>query len=542
MIKTEGLHTVCQEAACPNVGECWERGTATFMILGDTCTRRCGFCNVKTGKPTWNDPLEPARVARSVAKMGLRHAVITSVDRDDLPDYGASRLRRRHPPDPPAGARAARSRSSRPTSAARRCRSPRSSPSAPTSSTTTSRSSRGCIPSPAAARAGSARCASCATPRRWAATRSSTKSGLMVGLGETHDEMVEAFGALREHGVQVLTVGQYLRPTERHLPVVRFWHPDEFKALEDAAYALGFDHIAAGPLVRLELPRRPARAAVPARAAARSPPPPASAACVFPIKDNIPTDRFPVVTVDADRAQRDRVLLLAEGRAVVRRSQQPATTSTTWSATRRSRTSSRTRASSARRSSSDAFTCSAAFGARYDLPPTCVTVFTAMFMHGGLLHLGGNMLFLWIFGNNVEDSMGPVKFVALLPARRARGDRRRSCSSARTRRSRTSARRGRSPAVLGGYILLFPRARVVTIIFIVFFFTILELPALLILGFWFIQQALFGYFDLASGAGAGRRRRVLRPHRRLRVRADRDQAVRGRAQAAAAGGGRPVRR
>src|ERR1700691_2124339 len=90
LIDEEGLHTVCQEAACPNVGECWERGTATFMILGDTCTRRCGFCNVKTGKPTWHDPLEPARVARSVARMGLRHAVITSVDRDDLPDLGSS--------------------------------------------------------------------------------------------------------------------------------------------------------------------------------------------------------------------------------------------------------------------------------------------------------------------------------------------------------------------------------------------------------------------------------------------------------------------
>ena len=89
-IADEGLHTVCQEAACPNIGDCWDRGTATFMILGDTCTRRCGFCNVKTGKPTWNDPLEPLRVARSVARMGLRHAVITSVDRDDLPDYGAS--------------------------------------------------------------------------------------------------------------------------------------------------------------------------------------------------------------------------------------------------------------------------------------------------------------------------------------------------------------------------------------------------------------------------------------------------------------------
>src|SRR5215208_1054577 len=90
LIRDENLHTVCQEAACPNVGECWERGTATFMILGDTCTRRCGFCNVKTGKPTHDDPLEPLRVAQSVKRMGLRHAVITSVDRDDLPDYGAS--------------------------------------------------------------------------------------------------------------------------------------------------------------------------------------------------------------------------------------------------------------------------------------------------------------------------------------------------------------------------------------------------------------------------------------------------------------------
>src|SRR6201990_2445504 len=90
MIEAENLHTVCREAACPNIGECWQRGTATFMILGDTCTRRCGFCNVKTGKPTWNDPLEPLRVARSVAKMGLRPAGVPSVDRDDLPDYGAS--------------------------------------------------------------------------------------------------------------------------------------------------------------------------------------------------------------------------------------------------------------------------------------------------------------------------------------------------------------------------------------------------------------------------------------------------------------------
>ena len=124
MIEGQGLHTVCQEAACPNIGDCWERGTATFMILGDTCTRRCGFCNVKTGKPTHNDPLEPLRVAQSVKKMGLRHAVITSVDRDDLPDLGASAFVGRDPLDPPASRRAARSRCSPPTSAARRCRSP----------------------------------------------------------------------------------------------------------------------------------------------------------------------------------------------------------------------------------------------------------------------------------------------------------------------------------------------------------------------------------------------------------------------------------
>ena len=110
MIDGEALNTVCEEAACPNIGECWERGTATFMILGDTCTRRCGFCNVKTGKPTHNDPLEPLRVAQSVKRMGLRHAVVTSVDRDDLPDLGLDRLRRRDPLDPPARARAARSR------------------------------------------------------------------------------------------------------------------------------------------------------------------------------------------------------------------------------------------------------------------------------------------------------------------------------------------------------------------------------------------------------------------------------------------------
>jgi lipoyl synthase len=249
MIKSEGLHTVCQEAACPNMGECWERGTATFMILGDTCTRRCGFCNVKTGKPTWNDPLEPARVARSVARMGLRHAVITSVDRDDLPDKGASafvgvvrQIRRQAPgckielltPDFQGQEMPlAKVIAERPDVFNHNVEvAPRVYP-VGRRGFNWERSLR--VLENAKAMGGD---------------DVVTKSGLMVGLGETHEEMVDAFGQLRAKGVQVLTVGQYLRPTERHLPVVRYWHPDEFKALETAAYELGFEHIAAGPLVR----------------------------------------------------------------------------------------------------------------------------------------------------------------------------------------------------------------------------------------------------------------------------------------------------
>ncbi len=249
MIKSENLHTVCQEAACPNIGECWQRGTATFMILGDTCTRRCGFCNVKTGKPTWNDPLEPARVARSVAKMGLRHAVITSVDRDDLPDYGASafvgvirQIRRQAPqckvevltPDfRGAEMPLAKVIAERPDVFNHNVEVvPRLYP---------------------VARRGSRFERSCRVLRNAKEIGGDevvTKSGLMVGLGESFEEMVEALGILREHHVQVLTVGQYLRPTEQHLPIVRYWHPDEFSELEHAAYALGFEHVAAGPLVR----------------------------------------------------------------------------------------------------------------------------------------------------------------------------------------------------------------------------------------------------------------------------------------------------
>jgi lipoic acid synthetase len=249
LIHEQGLHTVCQEAACPNVGECWERGTATFMILGDTCTRRCGFCNVKSGKPTWNDPLEPARVARAVAQMGLRHAVITSVDRDDLADLGSGafvgvirEIRRQAPgcqievltPDFQGQEMPlARVIAERPDVFNHNVEVvPRLYP---------------------LARRGSQFLRSArvlANAKQLGGDELTTKSGLMVGLGETHEEMVETFGLLREHDVQVLTIGQYLRPSEHHLPIVRYWHPDEFAELERAAYDVGFEHVAAGPLVR----------------------------------------------------------------------------------------------------------------------------------------------------------------------------------------------------------------------------------------------------------------------------------------------------
>ena len=262
IVKERGLHTVCQEAMCPNIAECWGVGTGTFMILGDTCTRRCGFCNVKTGKPTWHDPLEPARVARSVARMGLRHAVITSVDRDDLADLGSSafvavigEIRRQAPdcqievltPDFQGQEMPlARVIAERPDVFNHNVEVvPRLYPLARRGS----RFQRSCRVLRLAHELGEGEVV--------------TKSGLMVGLGETHEELLDTFAVLREHGVQVLTVGQYLRPSERHLPVVRYWRPDEFAALEHAAYELGFDHVAAGPLVRSsyhadqQVPQRP---------------------------------------------------------------------------------------------------------------------------------------------------------------------------------------------------------------------------------------------------------------------------------------------
>jgi lipoic acid synthetase len=248
-LKSAGLNTVCEEANCPNIGECWERGTATFMILGDTCTRRCGFCNINTGKPTFHDPIEGFKVAAQVRKMGLKFAVITSVDRDDLPDYGAGAfvqtiraIKAQAPncqvevltPDfrgqemPLAKVIAARPEVFNHNVEVV----PRLYPYARRGSTF-ERSSR-----------------VLKNAKLMGGDEVATKSGLMLGLGETKDEVIETFKLLRESLVQVLTVGQYLRPTRDHLPVVRYWHPDEFKELEAAAYEIGFESVAAGPLVR----------------------------------------------------------------------------------------------------------------------------------------------------------------------------------------------------------------------------------------------------------------------------------------------------
>jgi lipoic acid synthetase len=248
LMREQSLHTVCEEANCPNIGECWERGTATFMILGDVCTRRCGFCNVKSGVPDLVDRAEPFRVAHAVREMGLRHCVVTSVDRDDLPDLGAGAFA--------ATIRAIRARAPEcavevltPDFRGQEMPLARVIDARPDVFNHNVETVPRLYPK---ARRGSDFLRSCRVLLNARRIDSGvvTKSGLMVGLGETPEEMLEAFSFLREHEVQVLTVGQYLRPSENHLPVVRYWAPDEFAALEREAYAMGFESVASGPLVR----------------------------------------------------------------------------------------------------------------------------------------------------------------------------------------------------------------------------------------------------------------------------------------------------
>ncbi len=252
LLRGLNLNTVCEEAHCPNIGECWDQRTATIMILGDTCTRACGFCNIKTGKPTWFDDDEPRRVANALENLGLEHVVVTSVARDDLPDGGAHafaetirQLRERIPgmgvevliPDfngeeaPLREVMAA-------------------GPDILNHNLETVKR----LQKPVRKRA------------RWDRTlgvlerakayaaeygrQAHTKSSLMVGLGETRDELTEAFEALREVDCDILTIGQYLRPSLHHLPVERYYHPDEFAEMKAEAIGLGFKHVESGPLVR----------------------------------------------------------------------------------------------------------------------------------------------------------------------------------------------------------------------------------------------------------------------------------------------------
>ena len=249
LMRAKDLHTVCEEARCPNIGDCWSRGTATFMILGDTCTRSCGFCAVKTGRPGTLDRGEPARVALAVQQMGLRHAVITSVNRDELPDGGAAifaetiRLTRLMSPgttievlipDFKGNLDALRVVID-------------VSPEILNHNTET-------VPRLYSTVRPQARYQQSldvlAAARRMASERTVTKSGVMVGLGETRDELLQVFADLAAQGVDILTVGQYLQPTPGHLPIDRYYHPDEFAELKQEALRLGFRHVESGPLVR----------------------------------------------------------------------------------------------------------------------------------------------------------------------------------------------------------------------------------------------------------------------------------------------------
>ena len=250
LIHGQHLHTVCEAALCPNMAECWGRGTATFMILGDVCTRNCRFCAVKHGVPerTSEGATEPLQVARAVAAMGLRHAVVTSVTRDDLPDGGATVfaetirwLRQLNPdctvevltPDFGGNGEALRTvMDASPDIFGHNMETvPRLYPAA----------------RPEARYQRSLRVIERARSLK---PHCPTKSGLMLGMGETEEEILAVMRDLRRVGCDILTLGQYLRPTRAHLPVARFYTPEQFAALAEAGHRIGFAHVESGPLVR----------------------------------------------------------------------------------------------------------------------------------------------------------------------------------------------------------------------------------------------------------------------------------------------------
>ncbi len=243
-----GIHTVCQSARCPNIGECFSRGTATFMILGETCTRNCGFCAVKTGRGEPVDPYEPIKIATMVSKLNLRHAVITSVTRDDLPDEGATQFAK--------------------TVKAIKSLCPSTTVEVLTPDFHAHRELIAVVVDAkpdvynhnvetvprlqklARPQASYERSLKVLETVKELAPKMLTKSGLMVGLGETTDEVVQVLKDLREVGCDIVTIGQYLQPTKKHLPVARYVAPEEFAELERIGYGLGFKYVFSGPFVR----------------------------------------------------------------------------------------------------------------------------------------------------------------------------------------------------------------------------------------------------------------------------------------------------
>jgi len=249
ILREHHLHTVCEEASCPNIGECFSKGTATFMIMGDICTRRCPFCDVGHGRPLPLDPDEPLNLAKTIAALALKYVVITSVDRDDLRDGGAQ-----HFVD---CIRAVRERSPAtqievlvPDFRGRLERALEILTNAPPDVMNHNLES---VPRLyKQVRPGSDYAHSLRLLQEFKARVPGvpTKSGLMVGLGETDDEILAMMRDMRAHGIDMLTLGQYLQPSAGHLPVLRFVHPDAFASFERAAYAMGFRHAAVGALVR----------------------------------------------------------------------------------------------------------------------------------------------------------------------------------------------------------------------------------------------------------------------------------------------------
>jgi lipoic acid synthetase len=248
MMRSLDLHTVCEEAHCPNVGECWEHGAATFMILGDVCTRNCAYCAVAHGRPPKFDPAEPERVGEAVAMMHLRHAVITSVDRDDLSDFGAwafaetiRQIRTRLPecsvevlvPDFQGSEESIRTvLDARPEIYNH-------------NTETVPRLYKRCRPGGRYARVmGVFRFVKSVAPDI------PTKTGIILGMGETKEEVIAVMRDLRAVDVDILTLGQYLRPSDAHMELDRYVTPDEFRELRDVGMALGFRHVESGPLVR----------------------------------------------------------------------------------------------------------------------------------------------------------------------------------------------------------------------------------------------------------------------------------------------------